>query len=91
MTAVMIAAERGSPIVMRQLVVEHNANLNLQDNVRLSSKHTVMYFLVHVGQSLPSLLHHCSVYFNYHCTLILYIHCVGGSHCSDDCCQEWKN
>ena len=61
-TAVMIAAERGSPLIIRQLVVKHNANLNLQDNVRLPSKHTFMYFL---GQSLPSLLHHEPV-----CTLL---------------------
>jgi serine/threonine-protein phosphatase 6 regulatory ankyrin repeat subunit B len=36
-TAVMIAAEYGSPLIMRQLVVEHNANLNLQDNEGLTA------------------------------------------------------
>ena len=35
LTAVMIAAEWGSSLIMKQLIVEHNANLNLQNNVRL--------------------------------------------------------
>ena len=41
-TAVMITAEWGSSHIMKQLVVEHNANLNLQDKVKAWSYYASM-------------------------------------------------